>query len=106
MYHVTSDPRSTAGLMLLKNNEQTIRKEGKEIIMIEKLKKILGKVMPDLDVSEITADTRLHEDLGFDSLAIMLFSMEIENEFGFKFKEFVQFETVADVCTYIENHAK
>ena len=74
--------------------------------MIEQLKKLIGKVMPELDVSEVTADSKLCEDLGFDSLATMLLSMEIENEFGFKFKEFVQFETVADVCTYIENHAK
>jgi len=70
--------------------------------MIEKLKEILEKVLPDVDVSEITEETRLREDLGFDSLAMMMLSMEIEDTFGFKFTELVKFESVKDVCEYIE----
>ena len=69
--------------------------------MLKKLKTILGKVLPDMDVSEVTHDTRLVEDLGFDSLAMMMMSMEIEDAFGFKFTEFVRFETVGDVCRYL-----
>ena len=71
--------------------------------MLEKLKTILGKVLPDMDVSEVTHDTRLVEDLGFDSLAMMMMAMEIEDAFGFKFSEFVKFETVGDVCGYLES---
>ena len=71
--------------------------------MVEKLKEILQKVVPDMDISGVTADTRLIEDLEFDSLAIMMLSMEIEDAFGFKFTEFVKFETVGDVCAYIES---
>ena len=70
--------------------------------MLEKLKTILGKVLPDMDVSEVTHDTRLVEDLGFDSLAMMMMSMEIEDSFGFKFTELVRFETVGDVIGYLE----
>lgn len=70
--------------------------------MLEKLKTILGKVLPDMDVSEVTNDTRLVEDLGFDSLAMMMMSMEIEDSFGFKFTELVRFETVGDVIGYLE----
>ena len=74
--------------------------------MIEQLKEILGKVLPEVDMSKVTADTRLRDDLGFDSLATMMLAMEIEDAFGFKFAEFVKFETVDDVCTYIEKHKK
>ena len=72
--------------------------------MIEQLKEILGKVLPEVDMSEVTASTKLRDDLGFDSLATMMLAMEIEDAFGFKFSEFVKFETVNDVCIYIENH--
>ena len=71
--------------------------------MLEKLKVILERVLPDVDMSTVNEDTKLIDDLGFDSLAIMMMSMEIEDAFGFKFKEFVKFETVGDVCNYLES---
>ena len=71
--------------------------------MLEQLKIILGKVLPDVDMSKVNEDTRLKEDLGFDSLAMMMMSMEIEDAFDFKFTEFVRFETVGDVCGYLES---
>ena len=74
--------------------------------MFEQLKVILGKVVPDVDMSTVTESTKLVEDLEFDSLAIMMLSMEIEDAFGFKFTEFVKFETVGDVCAYIEERTK
>lgn len=70
--------------------------------MLEKLKTILSKVLPDVDMAKVTEETKLVEDLGFDSLALMMMSMEIEDAFGFKFLEFVKFETVGDVCRYLE----
>ena len=70
--------------------------------MLDRLKEILAKVLPDLDMSTVTPETRLIEDLGFDSLALMMMSMEIEDAFGFRFREFVMFETVDDVCRYLE----
>ena len=71
--------------------------------MIEKLKGIIAKVSPDKDVSAITEETKLIEELGFDSLSLMMMSMEIEDVFGFRFKEFVKFETVGDVVKYLES---
>lgn len=70
--------------------------------MLEKLKTILGRVLPDVDMSAVTEQTKLIDDLGFDSLALMMMSMEIEDAFNFKFSEFVKFETVGDVCHYLE----
>ena len=72
--------------------------------MLNKLKEILAKVLPDTDVSSITEETKLVDDLGFDSLAIMMMSMEIEDTFNFKFTEFVKFESAGDVCKYLEEH--
>lgn len=71
--------------------------------MLEKLKEILGKVLPDVDMSTVTEDTKLIEDLGFDSLAMMMMAMELEDAFKFKFAEFVKFESVGDVCGYLES---
>ena len=71
--------------------------------MLEKLKVVLARVLPDLDMSTVTEGSRLIEDLGFDSLALMMMSMEIEDAFSFRFKEFVRFETVGDVCSYLES---
>lgn len=71
--------------------------------MLEKLKELLGKVLPEVDMSKVTEETKLVEELGFDSLALMMLSMEIEDAFNFKFAEFVRFETVGDVCGYLES---
>ena len=72
--------------------------------MLEQLKAVLGRVLADVDMAKVTEDTRLHDDLGFDSLSTLMLSMEIEDAFGFKFTEFVRFETVGDVCKYVEEH--
>ena len=74
--------------------------------MLEKLKDILGRVLPDVKMDEVTESSRLVEELGFDSLAMMMMSMEIEEAFGFRFTEFVRFETVGDVCRYLEERTK
>ena len=72
--------------------------------MLEKLKSILSKVLPDTDMSAVSEQTHLVTDLKFDSLALMMMAMEIEDAFGFRFEELVRFETVEDVCKYIADH--
>ena len=74
--------------------------------MLESLKKIIERVFPDVDIEKINENTNLIDDLDFDSLSIMMMSMEIEAEFGFKFTEFVKFDTIGDVCRYIEGKTK
>ncbi len=71
-------------------------------MIIDKLKEILHKVSPDYDVSTVTEATNLREDLGMDSLAMMLVSMEVEDAFGFHFDEPVDFKTVGDVITFLK----
>lgn len=69
--------------------------------MLDKLKEILAKVNADIDMDKVTEQTTLMEDLALDSLSIMLFAMEIEAAFGFRFTEPVRFEKVGDVCAFL-----
>lgn len=47
--------------------------------------------------------TSLQNDLGLDSLAIMMISIVVEEKFGFEFEGNISFETVGELCDYIEN---
>ena len=71
--------------------------------MLEQIKEIISHAFPDMDTSKITTETRLIDDLAFDSLSTIMLSMELEETFGFRFNEFVKFETIGDVCSYIES---
>lgn len=71
--------------------------------MLEQLKTILAKVNREIDMDAVTEETRLIEDLSLDSLSMMLFAMEIEVAFGFRFTEPVKFVTVGDVCRFLES---
>lgn len=70
--------------------------------MLERLKTLISGVMPDLDMDSVTLETRLVEDLHFDSLSIMMLSMAIEDEFNYEFVEPMNFGTVGDVVKFLE----
>ncbi len=74
--------------------------------MLEKLKELMRGVDQDVDLDNVTLETRLIEDLHFDSLGIMMFAMAIEEEFGVQFDEPMNFVTVKDVVDYIEANKK
>ncbi len=73
-------------------------------MIIERLRDILHKVSPDYDISQVTEASNLRQDLGMDSLAMMLVSMEVEDAFGLHFSEPVDFKTVGDVVVYLKGH--
>ena len=74
--------------------------------MFERLLKVMERNMPDNDFSKATPESRLMEDLGIDSIGLMMLSMDIEEEFGVRFDEPVPFETVQDVLDYLAKNAK
>lgn len=74
--------------------------------MLEKLKKIMQGVDPEINLENVTLETKLIEDLHFDSLGIMMFAMAIEDEFGVAFDEPMNFLTVKDVIDFLESHKK
>lgn len=70
--------------------------------MFDRLKKILSEIAPEADIEAITEETKLVDDLGLDSMSMILMSLEIEEEFNFRFEESVRFSTVGEVCRYLE----
>ena len=74
--------------------------------MLEKLKELMKNVDPDLNLDNVTLDTKLVDDLHFDSLGIMMLAMAIEDEFGISFDEPMNFVTVKDVIDFIESQKK
>ncbi len=74
--------------------------------MLERLKKLMKNVNPDANLDNVTVETKLVEDLHFDSLGIMMFAMAIEDEFGVSFDEPMNFVTVQDVIDYLEAQGK
>jgi len=75
--------------------------------MFEEVKKILAK---QLRISEdrITPESRILEDLGADSLNIMMLLMTIEEDYGIVIpdEELVSFRTVGDVVSYLDNQKR
>ena len=72
-------------------------------MVFEKLLEIFGNVIPEVDSSEISEDSSLVEDLGLNSLTMMLLAVSIEDEFGVSFDDADDLETVGDVCAYIND---
>ena len=74
--------------------------------MLEKLKELMKNVDPDMNLDNVNENTKLIDDLHFDSLGIMMFAMAIEDEYGISFDEPMNFLTVEDVIDYIEANKK
>ena len=70
--------------------------------ILNELKTIFKQINPKIDSDKITPDTRLTEDLGLDSLTILLMSFAIEKKFEIKFGGTPKFGTVGEVAEYIE----
>lgn len=74
--------------------------------MYDRLLKLIKEAMPDADLSNAGPNSKLFEDLGFDSLAMMMLAMSLEDEFGVRFDKPQPFETVQDVLDYLEKNGK
>lgn len=84
---------------------EVIRKEDKRMIF-DKLIAILQRVKPNVDVSTVTMDSRLITDLGIDSLSMMLLAISVEDEFNIEFGDDTNFNTVQELCDFIEKAQK
>ena len=73
---------------------------------IERLKKVFKTVKPHVDTDNITDQTLLMQDLGVDSLSMILLALAIEKEFDFRFDTVEPFKTVGEVVAYIEGKTK
>ena len=84
---------------------EVIRKEDKRMIF-DKLIAILQRVKPNVDISTVTMDSRLITDLGIDSLSMMLLAISVEDEFNIEFGDDTSFNTVRELCDFIEKAQK
>ena len=73
--------------------------------IFQELKVIVKMIKPNLDAETLTTQTRLIEDLGLDSLTILLLSFAIEKKFEFKFEGTPRFASIDEVIDYIEKHS-
>lgn len=73
--------------------------------MLEKIKTIVCNCVP-VETDEITTDSRFIADLGFSSLDLVMFSIEVEKTFGIKIHNrlYVTVKTVGELMDYIEKN--
>lgn len=70
-------------------------------MIIDELKTIIKAVSPNSDISNVSGDTKLKEDLGLDSLSTLMMAMQIETKYNFKFENLTGFKTVQEVLDYL-----
>ena len=71
----------------------------------ERLKKVCAAVFEgEIDVSSITPDSSLRDDIGINSIGILYMALAIEEEFGIKFTndDFTDISKVSDVVAIID----
>lgn len=73
-------------------------------MVLDKIKDILEKQL-GIDKSKITKDSDIIKDIGADSLDIVEFLMDAENEWGITIEEedVKNLHTIGDVVKYIES---
>ena len=76
-------------------------------MILEKVKEILDEYI-EVNVEDITLQTRLIEDLGINSYEFMSIIGEIEEEFDFEVdeKSVLKLITIEDLLDYISNFTK
>ncbi|MEE1356193.1 MAG: phosphopantetheine-binding protein [Clostridia bacterium] len=71
--------------------------------MIDELLRIIKTVIPGyVYKAQITQKTRIKDDLGIDSLNMMLVAVEIEDEYGIEFDGSQSPDTVGELIDYIQ----
>lgn len=73
--------------------------------MLEQVKKLLADQL-DADIETMTADTKIDDDLGADSLDVVDMLMTLEDEFGIEIpdEDIEGLKTIGDVADYIQSH--
>ena len=75
------------------------------------IEKKVAKILVDklgVEPEEVKSDANFEDDLGGDSLDLMLVIMEIEKEFSISVsdEDVEQAKTVADICDMVERYVK
>lgn len=73
---------------------------------MDKLTELFERVFDgEIDISDISEDSRLIEDIGMNSIGLLYMAMAVEEEFGTSFTndDFSSLRTVGDVIKKIES---
>ncbi len=75
-------------------------------MVIDQVKKILSEQF-DVEISELTENTNIEDDLGADSVEVIDLLMSLEDEFQLEIPDEAidEIRTIADLVAYIEEHA-
>ncbi len=76
-------------------------------MILEKVMELLAEQL-DVDVDTMSADTKIADDLGADSLDVVDMLMTLEDEFGIEIpdEDIEGLKTVGDVAEYIQQHTE
>lgn len=69
--------------------------------ILNELKTMLSQIKSDIDTESLTLESRLIEDMGLDSLTILLLSFAIEKRFKIRISAAPNFTTIQEVVDYI-----
>jgi len=74
-------------------------------MVIDKVKKILSEQF-DVEISELTENTNIEEDLGADSVEVIDLLMSLEDEFDVEIPDEAidEIRTIGDLVAYLEEH--
>ena len=75
-------------------------------MVLEKIKEILAEQFDVDDISTLTENTNIQDDLGADSLDVVEVLMSIEDEFKVEIpdEEIENIKTIGELASYIENN--
>ena len=69
----------------------------------DKLLKLISQSMPNIDMSNVNENTRLIEDLRYDSLGLFTLVSSVEKEFNVSFETYYHISTIQDIYDYIKH---
>ncbi len=74
-------------------------------MVIDKVKKILSEQF-DVEISDLTDNTNIEEDLGADSVEVIDLLMSLEDEFDVEIPDEAidEIRTIGDLVAYLEEH--
>lgn len=75
-------------------------------MILEKIKEILAEQFDIEDISTLSENTNIEDDLGADSLDVVEVLMSIEDEFKVEIpdEEIENIRTIGELAAYIENN--
>lgn len=95
-------------MIILRRTEKERRRQSKgfkTMDTMERLKKLLAEVYDgEIETETITEETRVAEDIGMKSIAMLYMAMAVEGEFGVSLtnEDLPKMRTVGDIIRLIE----